>query len=422
MSDSRLAASTPTPRFLLNALLIACPIGGVLAAFVLADPTANPDSHAFLALARSLLEGRGFTYVEPMMPGLELKAFRSPAYAALVATCLAVRGVGLALFVQGALAGATAALVADIARRIAGVRAGWIALIGLLAWGQPWRFAGELMSETLYTFWLGAALWLIVRARLRTLPRSEERGPDRIGEAMVLGAVTALAMLTRPSGFALLPGIALSLRRTPRVLVAALLCAIVLWAPWPARNARLLGAFVPSLTNGGLNAWNGTTGRLIGEGWELQAQQSARGEIGLDRMFWGLVRDEMQNDPIGSARRLARRAVNYLGPPPLVPRQIVLLLAWPLALLGVVAMARGRGLGRAALGAVAPTWTIQAGLTIAFVVNERYRFPGDPMLIAAAAIGIEALLARWGIARGALITAAVSLGIGLGSAALRGWL
>ena len=42
------------------------------------DPMENPDSLAFLALARSLLAGLGFRYQEPLIPGVDLFAFRAP--------------------------------------------------------------------------------------------------------------------------------------------------------------------------------------------------------------------------------------------------------------------------------------------------------------------------------------------------------
>ncbi len=399
-------------------MLVACPMGGVLAAIVFPAPTANPDSLSFLAIARNLLEGRGFTYAEPMMPGLELKAFRSPAYAAFLAASIATLGTGFTLLIQGMLAGATAALVADIARRIRGPRAAWITLAGMLGWVQAWHFSGQLMTETVYTFLLCIAMWWMARARLRAL----DGGRPDTSEAVSLGIATALALLTRPSGFALLPGIALSLRRTPRWAALALACALALWSPWPLRNALVLDAFVPSLTNGGLNAWNGTTGRPIGEGWQIQAAHAERGEIGLDRMFWQRVREEVVRDPPAAARRLVRRAVDYLGPPPPTADQMASLLAWPLAWLGVVVMARDQERGRTALGALAPTWILQAGLTIALVVNDRYRFPCVPLLFTAAGVGVDGLMARFGPRRGALCAAAISVAFTVASVFLRRWL
>lgn len=418
-SPDRNPAARPA-RDLVLALALACPAGALVAAGLTAAPYANPDSHAFEALARSLQQGLGFTYREPMMPGLELKAFRSPAYGAFLAGSLAAGGVQLALALQGALAAATAVLLADLARRTAGLRAAAITLGMLLLWGQPWRYAGELMTESLYTFSVALVLWLAAPfAGLATRTSHENaravalRGgagdlaaaPVR---AVLLGGALALAVLARPSGFAVAAALAVvMLRRAPRALAIAALVAVLAWAPWPARNAAVLHAFVPSLTNGGLNAWNGATRRPIGEGWEIQAANASLGEVGLDRMFWRLARAEVSEHPRQAVARFVARLGAYAGPPPARPEQWMLVAAWPLALLGAWSLATGAARGRALFGLAGAAWAWQALMASLVVVNERYRFPTDPLVVLAGALGAETLVARLGPLRGGVAAGAI---------------
>lgn len=307
-------------------IAVAAAGGAALALGPAADPYSNPDSHAFESLARSLLAGHGMVYREPMLPELDLVAFRSPAYAAFLALALGLSGLPGALALQGALAGITAVGVGDIGRRLAGPRVGVLAGALLFAAPTTWRYAGQLMSETLYAALAVAAVWLaLATAR-----------PERVAGrfAVAAGGVAALALLARPTGVALVVGLVVWLgRRSIRLAAILLVVAALVWAPWPIRNAQRLGSFVPLLTSGGLNAWNGNTGRPIGEGWEIQARERGRGEIGLDRMFWRLTLDEARRHPALVARRAVGRVYAHLAPLGSDPAGWVYRLAWPLAAL-----------------------------------------------------------------------------------------
>src|SRR6185369_17744108 len=93
---------------------------------------------------------------------------------------------------------------------------------------------------------------------------------------------------------------------------------------------------VPSVTSGGLNAWNGNTGRPIAEGWRLQATEAARGELGLDRMFWDLTRTEARAHPGAVLRRLGARVGAFLAPPVPDRWQWWMTVLWPLALIAAL--------------------------------------------------------------------------------------
>src|SRR5262245_23577786 len=95
------AAVVPFP--LARAGLIAAAVCAIVNVLLGANPYLNMDSHAFEAIARSLLAGRGFVYEEPMLHGLPFLAFRSPGYSTFLALELFVGGVTGAIAIQGAL-------------------------------------------------------------------------------------------------------------------------------------------------------------------------------------------------------------------------------------------------------------------------------------------------------------------------------
>jgi hypothetical protein len=68
---------------------------------------------------------------------------------------------------------------------------------------------------------------------------------------------------------------------------------------------------------------------------------------------------------------------------------------------------------------VALAWALQGTVALATVMNDRYRYPTDGLVVLAGALGAETLMARFGTRTGALIAAALGLGtLGL-TAALR---
>jgi hypothetical protein len=391
--------------------------GGAILALRLADPYRNPDSLAFDALARSLVAGHGLVYREPMLPGLDLHAFRSPGFSVFLAGSLAFGGVPVAIGLQGALTALGALLWANLATRIAGWRAGLLTAIGTLGLGIAWRYAGELMTETLYATLLALAVWL---AHRMTEAARSARPPGAL-RTLLLGATLAAAMLTRPTGFALAGACAVVAAFSPaarRALVPALIVALVLWSAWPLRNARVLGSPVVSLTSGGLNAWQGATGRPIDEGWRIASGNVPLGELGLDRMLWRLAGSEATAHPVAFLGRMMHKARDYALPPSPHGGQWTHALLWGPALIGAGSLLRRATPWRAALALAIVVWAGHALLATLTVSNDRYRFPTDGIVIILGALGIETLLRRFGNARGGLAAAACMLA-GLALALMR---
>jgi hypothetical protein len=92
----------------------------------------------------------------------------------------------------------------------------------------------------------------------------------------------------------------------------------------------------------------------------------------------------------------------------------MLLMMWPLAAIGAWGLAAGSVPGAALLRLAGAAWIGHALMTSFIVVNERYRFPTDSIVVLAGAFGVETLLVRLGVRRGALVAS----GLGVGFAAL----
>ncbi len=371
---------------------------GVLVTLALRiDPFLNPDSHAFESLARALLNGQGFKYREPMLPGLDLFAFRAPAYPVFVALGLALGGVGTVIALQGALNGLSAALVGAIAGHLGGVRAAWIAFALRMVWPAAWFQSGLLLSELLYECLAVLATWLVVECIHRR----------RLSWSVLAGVTTAAAFFTRPVALVLAFALGLwLLLRYRRAAVAFALTVLIAWVPWPIRNAQRLHAFVPTVTNGGALAWCGTAGGEVHPAWEWMAKHLELGEVGLDRHFYDLAYERMRRDPARAVLRSIRWATVYLGPiqgrgGDLWVHRFAMLAALPALLLGA---------WRRRLALPALIWGGHGALLVPITIIERYRFPTEWCAVIAAALGLVGFAERFGTRR-AVVAAGLALAL-----------
>jgi 4-amino-4-deoxy-L-arabinose transferase-like glycosyltransferase len=309
----------------------------------------------------------------------------------------------------------TVVLIALLARHVAGERAGLLA--GALAAIYPNLVMadGSLMSETLYLAFL--VLALITSWRL--LDAAGDTSRPRLIAAV--GALAALAALTRAEAVALVPLLVLPCawragdgmrRRATLALVGCLAFAAVL-APWTIRNLRTFEEPVLISNNGsavavGANCERTYYGDLIGS-WAYSC-------------FTGPVHgDESQVSVIYRERGL-RYARDHLGRLPLVvaaragralevyrPGQNIFLqsnegrgartarvgvgMFWlliPLAIAGVVLLRRR---GR-------PIWILVAPIAMATFTclavygSTRLRVAAEPSLVVLAAVTLDELMRR----------------------------
>ena len=374
---------------------MAAAVAGVLVTLILRiDPMQNPDSLAFEALARSLLGGHGLRYREPLIPGLDLFAFRAPGYPMFVALGLALGGIGTVIAIQGALNGLSSALVGGIARDLGAGRAAWIAFALRMIWPPAWGFSGLMLNETLFEFLTVLATWLVLRSVARR----------QVSWSILAGACAAYAMLCRPVGLGLAAALgAWLLIKRPRALAPFALAALVVWAPWPIRNARVLHAFVPFTTNGGATAWAGTTDGQVRPAYDWMGAHVELGEIGFDRHFYELARERMRRDPGQLATGTLRRAFLYLGP---IRGRAPELWVHRFAMVAALA-ALCLPWARQALVLPGLIWVAQGAMLVPSLLIDRYRFPTEWCVIVAAAFGVAGVSRAIGAWRALLIFAAV---------------
>jgi 4-amino-4-deoxy-L-arabinose transferase-like glycosyltransferase len=213
-------------------------------------PPGLDDEFYFSALPRLLADGHGF--VAPFKLYFDHVTVATAEHPPFYSVVLAVPAlVGLdspdAQRLAGSVFGAvTIVALGLLGRRLAGERAGLLAAgIGAV---YPTLIAadGALMSETLYGTLV--ALSLLAAYRLLDEPSA--------GRAVVLGAVCALAALTRGEALLLLPLVLIPVvwgrhGGAWRPAVVALVAFAVVLAPWTVRNWIVFDRPVAIATNSG---------------------------------------------------------------------------------------------------------------------------------------------------------------------------
>jgi hypothetical protein len=292
------------------------------------------DEQEYLTLARSIADGRGFTYDVPGQPSSARRHFgRAPLYPAFLATILTVAGqdaasgpqpsdakpgqiparalaaVKIAQAVVGALG---VWLIGILAARAAGPTAGMVAgVIGAVYPPLVW-ICGYALSETLYS--------VLALASALLLDVSLSRDTTRRGmPAFAAGVVAGLAVLTRPAMlfFVLLASLFLIVRC--RVALAALMIvgALLVVSPWTVRNAHEYGRFVLVASEGGVTFWTGNHPFARGEG-DLAANPNIKREyLAFEARFPDLTAEQLE--PV-----YYREALGYIAGH---PREWIALLA-----------------------------------------------------------------------------------------------
>jgi 4-amino-4-deoxy-L-arabinose transferase-like glycosyltransferase len=412
-------------------LLIALALAARLA-FVAATPNYLPvhDDHDYDRLACGITQGSGYAAVGPRVTptscGTKVAhprptAFRAPGWPATLAGVYAVAKPftsdrWLAGRIANAVLGTIAvALMGFVATRLWGRRVGLIAL-ALGATCVPLiMVGGTLLTETLFTVCVLAAIAATVVAI---------GSPHRWRWALLAGLLVGAAALTRTNGLVLLPALAIALwGPSPRwswravAPVGALLVMTVLTiAPWTIRNENALEGFVPVSTETGsalIGTYNATVQNapnhprtwhwpaLVPELRPLLRVHLTEPER--QRQLVDAATSYLQDHPFAPIPTTATNIGRYfgLGGPDWwrysartidVPETAAdIAMAWialaaPFVLIGIGAAWRRRGRW---------VWLVPALLLLsaAIVVGEtRFRAPVDPFLVLLAALGVNAVL------------------------------
>ncbi len=371
------------------------------------------DEREYLSLATNLIEGRGFGYPPPAPGEPEPERFgRAPIYPLYLAAVIgatsgdAVATVRVAQAATGALG---VWLIALVATRLEGPRAGvvaaWMAAIyPPLVWTPAYVF-----SETLY---MALALGHVL-----VCGRVLREWGGRAGWRWLLwcGVLGGLGALTRPAHlfFLLLLGLWLVARHTVRDAALVALGALLVIAPWTARNLREYGRPVLIASEGGITFWTGNHPLSPGEGdmaanpaikrdnQRLRAAYSGLSPEQLEPMYYREAMQAIARDPAWWAGLLARKA--YYTWIPTGPSYTLHSTRYLVASL----VSYGLLLAGGILGAIVVTragrWPTGLGLLLAsamlvclvFFPQERFRIPViDPALIVFAASGLATLRPR----------------------------
>jgi 4-amino-4-deoxy-L-arabinose transferase-like glycosyltransferase len=387
-------------------------------------PPVTGDAAGYDAAARRILAGRGFAY--PLTPdGLSAplegagfgsflstrpNAFTMPGYAYLLATLWRVTGVGdgrwqAARLVNCVLSVLSLLLLYLIARRLAGERAGLIALAGAALFPPFLWVVAYVLTESLFTFLL-LAFVLVTLVAL-------ERGAWPLYAAS--GALLAACTLVRPVAFVWVPFVAawmlLSKRyRFGRFLALAGITAlafVLAMAPWWVRNVEryghpvwlttasghpLAGSSSPSYRAGGrptvdYPARFGDDDEALGAYWSDVARRQIGDIIATDP--WGYARIKVLNT------RFALLHPWPEAPPPFAGAWMDRWARWMwyavLALFCAGLIARRRDSLMWVVAAL-PVAILAAHMTT--LVLNRYLFPAMWVAFVPAAAGLEALVRR----------------------------
>lgn len=228
----------------------------IVQALTIAPPLSFVQDDTFFKVAAQLL-GTGHGYIRPLdfffhgetIPTAE----HPPLYPFLLAIlpALGTNGLGAARMFGVAFGTGTVLVVALIARRVAGDRAG-LAAGGLCAIYPSFVAAdGSIMSEPL--FGLLVALAVLQTLRLRTRPA--------LKGIAALGVLIGLATLTRTEALLLLPllgfpAVAAVPRQRLTAAVVLVVGTVVVLAPWVARNWHVFGSPILATDQGTTAAGN----------------------------------------------------------------------------------------------------------------------------------------------------------------------
>jgi 4-amino-4-deoxy-L-arabinose transferase-like glycosyltransferase len=377
------------------------------------DKPLTHDEREYLALARGLSEGRGFTYGPDHQSGTAAQFGRAPAYplflAAIGATGPENGSAPMRVkVVQAVIGAALVVVIGALAWRAAGRSAGAAAALGAAVYPPLVWYPAYVFSETLYSL-IALSSALVLQAavvRADTARSSRAGGPL----ALLAGGLIGVGILTRPALLLFVPlALLWLLRRRRSALAVALLAAVLaVVAPWTARNYRAHGRFVLVASEGGVTFWTGNHPLARGEGDLAANPEIKRTEVEFRRRHPGLTAEELEPlyywEAFGHIRAepgwwlglLARKAFYTIVPGGPSYRVHSLryqaasiasyLLLLPFAVAGVRTLWRAKE-RPVALGLLACSAVL---VCLIFFPQERFRVPVlDPAMIIAAAASVR---------------------------------
>jgi 4-amino-4-deoxy-L-arabinose transferase-like glycosyltransferase len=275
------------------------------------------DEREYLALARSVTLGKGFTYDLPPDSSNAPRFGRAPGYPVFLALVGGGRGEFDATppqikIAQSIVAAIGVWLIGTIARRAAGSRAG-VAAASLAAVYPPlvWICA-YVFSEALFSTVALAAVLLLNSSLDRAAAPNTSQSRSALRWGVAAGIMTGAAMLVRPAMAFFVPVAVVWLIAKRAAVLAALLVAgaLIVVGPWTIRNVHVYNRLVFIASEGGVTFWTGNHPRATGEG-DMAANPDIKiAEIAFRREHPGLTQEELE--PL-----YYREAIAYIAAHPL---------------------------------------------------------------------------------------------------------
>ena len=381
----------------------------VRVAWGLVAPTpiaALPDQGEYLEIAQNVLGGRGFVLVDERYAIEQtLRAQRMPGYPLFVAMLGAEPAV--VRVVQALVEASTALAAFLIAWRMGCGRWSIVAAIGVAMHPYLAYFSTLVLTETLFTALLAWGVWALLARRwwvaAALMVAATYLRPS--------GAVLWLAMVLVRSGVGDSPASGPDPRQASRLphkhvgpMFWAMLVLGIGLSPWIIRNALVLGAFVPTTTNGGITLYDGwnldnTAGGSDQSFVRFMPELSLMGEVERSRYLRHKAVEAAQRDPWRTAELGFRKVARTWSPVPLSDGRLTVRIVGgvfvvSLFLLALLGLARGPG-GFTKKALLLTPIVVLTLLHAASVGSMRYRLPIDPLLCVLAAGGVAFLTTRW---------------------------
>ena len=370
------------------------------------DYTISGDEKSYVRLGRDLAEGRGYVNTAG-----HASAIRPPLYPMLIAALHILVGEGdvaLARLLQSLIGAATCVGIFLLALRLGGASPAVVAGLWSAIYAPLLRLDSILYSETLF-------LLLIVGAALSVLEWRRRGGSLAAG---VAGLAMGLAALTRPAGLVLplmlilaaLPGVGTHFngRRRFAGLAVSLIVFGVTLAPWTTRNYLVFGDFIPGSTMMGNVVLGANNGAILNVP-HLRGLWISAGGLATYKDFERSIRAELP-EPEADRARIAKGLDWMRSHVDDMPMMLwwrftgFLALRAPgweivswgyyatfLLAIGGAAISRGRWRDLVFLYSLAGSSVLTA---LVFYGSERFRAPGEPLLIILASTMVVWMLER----------------------------
>lgn len=369
------------------------------------DKPLTHDEREYLALARSVAAGRGFTYPPGHETGTAQQFGRAPAYPLFLAAIGVPAGEVASTPVrvkiaQSCLGAAVVWLIGLMAGRALGPRAGSAAAAIAAVYPPLVWMCAYVLSETLFSLVALGAAFVLDRA----MDRARAHPAGGAG-TLVAGLLAGAATLVRPVMlfFLALATLWILRRRRPALAVAFAVGALAVILPWTARNYRVYDRFVLVASEGGVTFWTGNHPLARGDG-DLAANPALkRAELEFRQRHAGLTAEQLEplyyRDALASIADhpgwwitlLARKAFYTVVPAgPSYTLHSWRYAASSIASYGLLLLVALAGLKRLWNAPARPTALLLAAASalvasLVFFPQERFRIPViDPALIVCA--------------------------------------